>query len=73
MLIKDISYQEQWQPLCSVDWNHLCNCGRVHHEEQFCEIIFNFDQWIRRCRLKPFIRALVVPLLGVMEPFVQIW
>ena len=22
--------------------NHLCNCGRVHHEEQFCEIIFNF-------------------------------
>ena len=35
---------------------HLCNSGRVHNEEQFCEIILNLDQWIRRrCRLKTFI------------------
>ena len=31
---------------------HLCNFGRRHHEEQFCEI-FNLDQWFRRqCHLK---------------------
>ena len=45
---KDISYLELWQPLCSVDWNHLCNIRRRHHEEQSCEIIFNLDQWFRR-------------------------
>ena len=44
ILFKDISYLELWQPLCSVEWNHLCNFGRVHHEEQFCEIISNFNQ-----------------------------
>ena len=36
MLFKDISHLELWQPLKSVDWNHLCNFGREHHEEQFC-------------------------------------
>ena len=35
--LKDLSYLELWQPLCSVDQNHLCNFGRMHHEEQFCE------------------------------------
>ena len=25
------------------DWNHLCNFGRRHHEEQSCEIISNLD------------------------------
>ena len=54
--LKDISYLELWQPLCSRSRNHLCNFGRRHHEEQFCEIIFNLDQWFkRRCRLKIFI------------------
>ena len=48
MLFKYISYLELWQQLCSVDWNHLCNIGRRHHEEQFCEIILNLDQWFRR-------------------------
>ena len=34
----------------------LCNFGRRHHEEQFCEIILNFDQWFRkRSRLKIFL------------------
>ena len=41
MLFKDISYLELWWPLCSAEWSHLCNYGRVHHEEQFCEIILN--------------------------------
>ena len=36
MSFKDIAYLELWQPLCSVDWNHLCNTGR-RHEEQPCD------------------------------------
>ena len=32
MSSKDISYLELWQPLCSVERNHLCNFGRRHHE-----------------------------------------
>ena len=39
MSFKDISYLELWQPLYSVDGNHLCNIGRRHHEEQSCEVI----------------------------------
>ena len=34
---KDISYLGLWQPLYSAEWTHLCNFGRRHHEEQFCE------------------------------------
>ena len=48
MLFKDISYLELCQPLCSVNWNRLCNSGGRHHEEQSCEIILNLDQWLRR-------------------------
>ena len=29
--------------------------GKVHHEEQFCEIILNLGQWFRRCSLKDFL------------------
>ena len=32
---KDIPYLEICWPLCSVERNHLCNFGRVHHEEHF--------------------------------------
>ena len=65
MSFKDISYLELWQPLCSADWNHLCNFGRKHHEEQFCEIILNLDHWCRRkCRLKVFlIRSSGIPFV----------
>ena len=42
-LFKDISYLELWQPFCSAEWNHLCNFGRMYHEEQFCEMILNLD------------------------------
>ena len=44
---KDISYLELWQPFCSVDWNHLCNFGRRHHEEQSCETVLHLDNWFR--------------------------
>ena len=32
----------------SVEWNHMWNFGRVHHEEQFYEIILNLGQCFRR-------------------------
>ena len=39
-----------------MDWNHLCNIGRRHHESQSCEIILNLDQWFgRKCHLKVFL------------------
>ena len=55
MRFKDISYLELWQPLYSAEQNHLCNFGRRHHGEQFCEIILNFDQWFMRSCLKIFL------------------
>ena len=29
MSFKDIFYLELWRPFCSVQWNHLCNFGRL--------------------------------------------
>ena len=56
MSFKDISYLELWQPICSVEWNHLCNFGRRHHEDQSCKILLNLNQWLRRkCCLKVFL------------------
>ena len=55
MLIQHISYLGFRWPLCSAEQNHLCNLGRRHHEEQFCEIIFNLDKWFMRCRLKIYL------------------
>ena len=26
--------------------NDLCNCGRGHYEEPFCETILNLDRWL---------------------------
>ena len=55
MFLIDISYLELWQPLSLARQNLLCNFGR-RHEEQFCEIILNLDQWFRRsCILKIFL------------------
>ena len=39
MSFKYISYLE----LCSAEQTHLCNFGKVHHEEQFCGIISDLD------------------------------
>ena len=51
--------------ICSTQPNPLCNFKRLHFEEDFFEIIFNLDQWLRRrCHLK------IVLILG-WEPFVQ--
>ena len=43
----------------------MCNHGRRHHEEQFCEIILNLDQWFERCHLKIFL------IWSFGSPFVQ--
>ena len=74
MLFKNISFLEPWQPFCSREWNLLCNFGRGHHEELFCKIILNLDQWFRsKCRLKDLSGALAAFLFGRAEPFVQFW
>ena len=66
MPLTDISYIEVWQPLSSIEQNHLCNFGRRHHGEQFCEIILNLDQLFRRkCLLKVFL------IWSSGNPFVQ--
>ena len=35
MSFKDI-YLELWQPLCSMEWNNLCNYSRVHDYIMIC-------------------------------------
>ena len=68
---KGISYQEQWQPFCSVERNHLGNFGRGYQEEQFCENIMNLGQLFRRrCHLKNFLSGALASLLfSRAEPF----
>ena len=65
MSFEDISYLELWWCLCSEEQNHLYNFGRGYQEEQFCQIIFNLDQWLRRCLLKIFF------IWSSGSPFVQ--
>ena len=74
MLFKDISYLELWLPFCSAERKHLYNFGRGHHEEQFCEIIFNFNQPIFNLKsLKDLSRALAALMFSGVEPFLQFW
>ena len=70
-----ISYLELWRPFCSAEWNHLCNFGRRHHEEQFCEIILNLDRCFRKkCHLKIFlIWRPGGPFYSGVEPYVKNW
>ena len=57
----------------SVQWNHLWNFGRLHHEEQFCEII-EFWSVNQEMSFKKFLSgALAVLLFGGTEPFMQFW
>ena len=49
------------------------NFGKGHYEE-YCGIIYNLDQWFRRCHLKYFLsRGVAAILLGRAEPFRQFW
>ena len=46
----------------------MTNFGRVHFEEQFCEIILKSGQWFRRrCRLKDFLSGALTVLLFVQH------
>ena len=48
MPFKDISYLELWQAYCSDEQNYLCNFAKHCYEQQFCEIILNWGQRLRR-------------------------
>ena len=65
MSFKCISYLEHWGPFCSAELNHLCIIGRRHHEEQFCEIILNLNQWFRKMSFK------VISYLALWWPLLQ--
>ena len=43
----------------------LCNFSREYYKEQFCEIILNWGQWYRRCRLKDFLSGALQPSYSV--------
>ena len=57
-----------------MEQNHLCKFSRGYLEEQFCEIIFNLDQWFRRrCGLKDFLSgALAALVFSGAEPFMNL-
>ena len=72
MPFKGVSYLDIWQPFCSAECNHLCNFGRGYYEEQFCELILNLGQCLRRCRLKDFLPgALAALLFGGAKPLMR--
>ena len=73
MYFKDISYLEICHPFFSSKQNHLCNFGRGHYKEQFCEFISNLGQWIRRLGLlKYFLSgALAALVFSGEESFMQ--
>ena len=49
--------------LCSVERNYLWNCGRRHHEEQLCEIIFEFGPVVHEMFFKD------ISYLELWQPF----
>ena len=54
ILFKDISQPQRWCPFCSVEQDDLCNFVEGVMNNMCCVIIFNLDQWFRRC-LKVFV------------------
>ena len=53
-VVKEIFYFWFWWPFCSAKQNSLCNFGRGHYEEHFCDIILNLDQGLG-CHLRYFL------------------
>ena len=59
-------------PSFSLEQNHLCNFGREHQEEHFCEITLNLDeQFRRRCLLKEFLPAILFSRAELFVLFVR--
>ena len=54
MSFKDFFLSGALAALFSAEPKHLCNFGRGLQEEQFCEVILNLNQLLRRCHLKDF-------------------
>ena len=74
MSLKDIYYLELWQPLFSVERNHLCDFGRRHREEKFCENKLIWTSGLGDVVLRYFSSgALVTFLFSGVEPFLQFW
>ena len=66
MPFEGIACLELRQPFCSAECSHLCNFDKGYYEEQFCEIILNLDQRLRRkCFLKHFLSGALADLLFV--------
>ena len=73
-MFKEISYLDLWWPFCPAERNHLCDFGKGHYDEQFCEIILNLDQWfMRECYKTTFLIQSSGSPFGGAEPFVQFW
>ena len=45
----------------------ICAILVEYYEEQFCEIILNWGQWFRRCRLKDFLSGALQPSCSVEQ------
>ena len=45
MSFQDISYLELWQPLCSMEQNHLFNFGKVLQQEMPFNAISYLELW----------------------------
>ena len=70
-MFNQISYLELWWPLCSVEQNHLWDFGIRHHEEHFCEIILNLDEWLRKDVVLRYFLSRVLTAFLFCVPFVQ--
>ena len=52
MLFKNISFLQLWWPFCSAQPNHLCNFGRGHSKEHYCDI--EFGPVVKEMQFKDF-------------------
>ena len=55
MLFKDNFLSRDLAALLFLRSRTLCNFGGGYHEEQFCKIILNLNQWFKRFCLKDFL------------------
>ena len=62
-------YLEFWQQSWLAECNQLGSFGKGHYDEHFCEIILNFDKWLRVILRYLLSRALTAIFFGRTEPF----
>ena len=49
---------------CSVERNNLCNFGKGHHDEQSCEIIFEFGQVVQTPLTRHFLSGALTAIFS---------